>query len=490
MIPLKQIIPTYIFPAFESLLESHPDRKYRWLLIAWLVGLYILGIVGFGIFFNWGDFTMEYHDWADITGPRIQFVRTATRAGQFPLHISDPSTLHGYTLRYLAIPDAFASPQYIIALKLPLPVFSMFNVLGLYTLGFAGLLVLRAKLRLSPVSFAVLLLLFNFNGHILAHYNVGHTTFGGYFLFPWFVWLILRLIEGDRSWLWTTLTAFVLFAIWLQGSYHQFVWLLILLAAIGIFVPRTFWTVVRTGFFTFLVCAFRILPPILLYQKQSTSFMNGYPSLFSIWDNLVNIPDPIATPFFKTGLGYVIGPWEMACFIGLLGAVFLIFFGIYRGLILRKAPYAELVGPLGCILLLSMGQIYPILAGLPIPLLQGERVSARMFSVVLVFGLILAAERFQRWLDDTSYKPISVAASLVGLGIIGVDLWQNMLVWQIINRSKDFWIVFDMNKWYVQNNMADTIYLWLVFGGLAISVLTLLGLSWLSWREHRRKLVK
>lgn len=486
MIRLKQIIPTYIFPALESLLESRPDKQYRGLRIAWLVGLYLLGIVGFGIFFNWGDFTMEYHDWADITGPRLQFLRTAIRSGQLPLHISDPSTMHGFTLRYLAVPDTFLSPQYWLVLKLPWSLFSLVNVLFLYTLGFAGLLVLRAKLRLSAISFAALVLLFNFNGHVLAHYNVGHTTWGGYFLFPWFAWLILRLIEGDHSWLWTTLTAFVLLAMWLQGSYHQFLWLLILLAAIGIFIPRTFWTVVRTGFFTFLVCAIRVLPAILLYQKQTTSFMNGYPSLFSIWDNLVSIPDNLHSPFFKSGLGYMIGSWEMACFIGLLGGLFLVFFGIYRGLVLRKAPYAELVGPLGCVLLLSLGQIYPLLASLPIPLLQGERVSARMFSIVLVFGLILAAERFQRWLDDAPHKPISVAASLVGLGIIGVDLWQNMLVWQITNRLKDFWIVFDMNKWYVQNNMSDTLYLWLVFGGLAISVLTLLVLGWLSWRERRQ----
>lgn len=487
MIALKQTISTHFTPALESLLESRPDQKYRGLLIAWLVGLYILGIIGFGIFFNWGDFTLEYHDWADITGPRLQFLKTAIRSAQFPLHISDPSTMHGYTLRYLAVPDTFLSPQYLMLLKLPLPLFSLVNVLCLYTLGFAGLLVLRAKLRLSALSFAVLFLLFNFNGHVLAHYNVGHTTWGGYFLFPWFAWLILRLIEGDHSWLWTTLMALVLLVIWLQGAFHHFLWLLILLGATGIFIPRTFWTVVRTGLFTALVCAFRLLPPILLYGKYSASFMNGYPSLFSIWDNLVNIPDALNTPFFRSGLGEPVGEWELTCFIGLLGALFLAFFGIYRGLVLRKAPYAELILPLGIILLLSLGPTYQILFNLPIPLLQGERVSARMFSVVLVFGLILAAERFQRWLDDAPHKPISVAAGLIGLGIIAVDLWQNMLVWQIPNRLKDFWIVFDMNKWYIQNNLSDTLYLWLVFGGLTISALTLLGLAWLSWRERHPK---
>jgi hypothetical protein len=482
---LKQVILNHWRPALETLVEAQPARSYRWITIAWLAALYIIGIVGFGIFFEWGNFDLEYHDWADITGPRLQFVRSAILAGQFPLHISDPSTMHGFTLRYLAVPDAFFSPQYLILWKLPVPLFSLINVWFLYTLGFLGLLLLRGKLRLSPFSFALLFLLFNFNGHILAHYSVGHTTWGGYFLFPFLAWLVFRLLDGDHSWRWTAMTAALLFAIWLQGSFHQFIWALMLLALIGICVPRTFLVVIKTGLISLLASAFRLLPSILLYGKYSAGFENGYPSLYSIWVNLVSVPDPVKTPFFVPGLGGGLGEWELTAFIGLLGGLFLIFFGLYRGLLHPKAPYRGLLAPLGAIMLISLGPVYQLVLALPVPLIQGERVSSRMFSLVLVFGLILGAERLQRWIEGVSIKPFILAAGWMVLAFSGVELWQDFNIWRIANRQKDFWIVFDRHKWFVNNNYTDTTYLWLIWGGLALSAVTFLVLGWLSWREFR-----
>ncbi len=364
----------------------------------------------------------------------------------------------------------------------------MFDVCFLYSLGFIGLLFLKRKLKLSPIAFTILFLLFNFNGNILAHYNVGHASFGGYFLFPWFIWLVLRLLDGDHSWLWTSLMAVLLFAIWLQGSYHQYTWLLILLALIGILVPRTFFTIVRTGIATLLVSAFRVLPCILSYPGYSNAFLNGYPSLFSIWDNLVNLQGAQHPSFFvDPGLGTGVGTWELACFIGLLGGIFLVYFGIYRGLLHVKASYNTLLVPIGIMVLLTLGPVFGALRHLPIPLIQGERVSSRIISVPLVFALVLGAEQFQRWIDGISKKMLVLGGCVVGLLISGVELWQDFLIWRISNRDQNFWIYFNPAKWYPKNNMGDTIYIWLIFGGLALSILTIAALSYISWREFRKK---
>jgi hypothetical protein len=486
MIVFIKKIPAYAKGALQALLEAEPARKYHSWIVLWFVALFVIGVIAFGSFFQWGNHTLEYQDWADITGPRFQFLRTAVRTGQFPLHISDPSTLHGFTYRYLAVADAFISPQLVLLYWLSIQRFNLANVLILYTLGFAGLLALRSKLRLSAVSFAAVFLLFNFNGHILAHYSVGHATWGGYFLIPWFVWLVFRLLDGDRSWAWTLGMATLLFIIWLQGSFHQYVWLLMLLGCIAIFIPRTFWSVARAGVFTILISAFRILPSILLYGKYSADFINGYPSPLALLDSLVNLPGPINNPFFINGLGNVPGSWELTAYIGVVGGAFFLYFGIYRGLLHRRGPYNALLLPLGVILLLSFGRIFQFFTALPIPLIQGERVSARMFSLVLVFGLILAAERFQRWLDDAPQKPLSVAGSLLGLGIIAFELGQDLDIWRISNGSQLFWKYFNPHAWTVQNRMDDTIYLWLVFGGLALSTLTFLVLAGLAWSERRR----
>ncbi len=118
------------------------------------------------------------------------FLRDAVRSGELPLHISDPATLGGITDRFLAIPDEILSPQVYLLRFISIGRFVFVDVAILYTIGFFGLLWLRRRFSLSLFTFTILFLLFDFNGHILAHYCIGHVTWGGYFLFPWFYsWL-------------------------------------------------------------------------------------------------------------------------------------------------------------------------------------------------------------------------------------------------------------------------------------------------------------
>jgi hypothetical protein len=473
--------------AAHSLLFIPQPQRYTWAVKLWLAGLFLGGLFVFGLFFRWGNFDLNYQDWALITGPRLQVLQQAMLERQLPLNISDPATLHSATDRYLTVADISISPQYLLLLWLPIPLFNLVNVWILYTIGFAGLLVLRRKLKLALLSFSLLFLVFNFNGGILAHLSVGHESFGGYFLFPWFAWLVFRLLEGDRSWLWTALMSALLFAMWLQGSFHLVVWLLILLAGIAVFAPRTLVTVVRTGAITFLVCAFRLLPSILSYNAYRETFLNAYPSLYALWDNLVNIPVSMSSPFLANpGLGKFIAEWELANFIGLPAALVLIFFGFYQGLIKPDARYPKLLGPLAVLFLLTMVPTLKFFRLLPVPLLQGERVGSRIFCVVLVFGIILAAERFQRWLDANAFKQKGAAliVSLTGFIITAIELWQDARIWKVDNRTPNLAIEYVPSHWYLVNNYQDKVYLALVFGGLAISVLSILALAWLSWREH------
>ena len=486
-----EIAVEYADSAVNAVLAPTPPRKFRWLTVIWMLGLFVGGIIVFRYFFINGNFDFLYMDWAQITGPRLQFLQTAIREGQLPLHISDSETLHFATTRYLAVADAFISPQYILLKWLSLQDFTLVNIWFLYSLGFLGLLAIKYKLRLSLVAFTAPFLLFNFNGYIFAHYNVGHANWGGYFLFPWFVWLILRLLDGDHTWLWTTLMAGLLFFIWLQGSYHEFVWLLILLALIGIFIPRTFLTVLRTGVLTFFVSAFRLLPCILEYKDFKVPFLGGYPSLALLFQNLVDLPSNSFPHYFgNINLGISAGEWEYTCFIGVLGGIFLIYFGIFRGLIRVKAEFNRLLIPISLMGMLTLGPVFQVFRYLPIPLIQGERVSSRIVAVVLAFGLILGAQQFQKLIDGISKKTILLGGSVVGLITIGIELWQDLQIWRISQRLQDFWIYFNPNKWYPINNMSDTVYIWLVFGGLVISIVSLAALGWISWMEYRQKKLK
>lgn len=491
MIALVKKIGEALQPApkalFELLFQAQVTGKRRWIVWLWLLGVFLLGLYWFWIFFEHGANTVFFHDWANVTAPRYQFLKSAVQELQFPLHISDPGTFHGYTYRYLSVPDTLISPQLILLGRLAITRFNLYNVCILYTLGFIGLLVLKNKFHISLIPFTALSLLFNFNGNILAHFSVGHASWGGYFLFPWFAWLVFRLLEGDRSWKWTFGMALLLFIIWLQGSFHQYVWLLMLLVLIAIFVPRVFWFVIRAGVFTLVLSAFRLLPSILSYGNYVGGFDNGFITLGVLLNYLVFMASPKEIKYFMPGTGPSIGSWELTTFIGLVGTIFVIYFGLYRGLLARQAPFRKLMMPLGIMLLLT-GGLYYIVDQLHIPLLGGERISSRMISVVLAFGLIMAAERFQRWLDSSDRKPTLAGASLMAFSMTGLDLWLNLNVWKISDSSRLFdWEYFDPNKWFVKNDYGDTLYLGLVFGGLAISFVTFIVLAVLSWKELRRE---
>jgi hypothetical protein len=66
------------------------------------------------------------------------------------------------------------------------------------------------------------------------------------------------------------------------------------------------------------------------------------------------------------------------------------------------------------------------------------------------------------------------------------EMWLNVQAWRIANAEKfSWWVYFDRHKWFVANRMDDTLYIGLVFGGLALSILTLSALSFAAWNENR-----
>ena len=402
-----------------------------------------------------------------------------------PLHLSDPSTVHGSTYRYLAVPDTYISPQAILLWRFSVTRFVFVDALLLSSAGFAGLLVLRRRLRLSLFAFTAAALLTNFNGNILAHYSIGHATWSGYFLFPWFIWLVLRLVAGDRSWRWTLACSGLLFIIWLQGSFHQYLWLLLFLAFAALFVRGAFWFCLRAGFFTLLASAFRLFPAALLSGKYSASFMTGFPTLASVWEALTRPGNQLNAFYFPIGLESASG-WEFNTYIGLAAALALLFFGVYRGLLRGDSPFRPLALPLAGIFLLCLGPFYGWLRILPIPILQGERISSRIILVPLAFLIVIAMERLQRWLDDQRAEPAPRLGALFLLLVTVSELWLNIRAWRVSTSEQfSWWVYFDRHKWFVANRMDDTLYIGLVFGGLAVSLLTLAGLALAAWKERR-----
>ncbi|HEY3345907.1 MAG TPA: hypothetical protein VGJ97_13315 [Anaerolineaceae bacterium] len=489
---MLQRIPSELNRFFEGLFAGKIEsRRGRWWSAAWLALLFAGGAFLWYRFLHPSEMRFNYQDWYVVTGPRLYFLKDALTHLQLPFHISNTFGLGGYTDRYMSIPDAFLSPQAILLIGLPVTQFILVNQVFMYALGFAGLLWFRKKYSLSIFAFTALFGLFNFNGHVLSHYSVGHFTWGGYFLFPVFVMLVIGVLEGDRSWAWVAKMAGLLFFMWLNGSFHQVVWALLFLIILG----ATSWRVAipagKAVVFTLLLGLVRILPIALLSGEFTSKihFLGGFPDVTTLIAGLTSIvppPTEINLPFIQNTMGW----WELSLFIGALGTIFLAYFGIVRWLQDRagRAAYHELVLPVLAMVVLSVGDTFALLK--VIPLFGGERATARIISLPFAFLLILAVIEFQRW-ADARHRAAWVYPGMVLLaGLEGNDLLQFFRTWEIGRAASAFSSsVFNASR-YTAANHADPAYFQALAWGAAGTVLSLVGLGWVVWLEKRGVLEK
>jgi hypothetical protein len=457
----------------------------------WLVCLYLAGIILLGNFLNWGNIPFDFHDWKDITAPRFTYQKNALSQDEWPLHISNKSTVGGVTDRFLTIPDLVLSPQILLLKIMDVGVFTLVNTILLYTLGFIGLGWIQRKFFLSSFAFTIAFVLFNFNGHILAHLSVGHATWGGYYLFPWFVILVFAFVEGSKNWKWVAHMAMLLFIIFIQGSYHQFVWCLFFLAFLAVTRPIKNWPALLAMVFAMLLSMVRIWPCSLSAGVFESTFHGGFGTLMDLWHAMTVIQLPAAylhTTTFAKSLGW----WELTIYIGLIGTLFLLYFGVYRWLRNRQRvfTYHELLIPILGLTILSFSVVFEWLRQIHFPLLTGERVSSRIISLPFVFILILATIEFQRWLDKQNLiNWLKHSISLTVLGVIVINLWGNYQNWCILNAYQAFsHEIFTATDWYVVNRYDDWLYFQALRKGAIISVIGLLLLAGFYWVERKKEI--
>jgi hypothetical protein len=229
---------------------------------------------------------------------------------------------------------------------------------------------------------------------------------------------------------------------------------------------------------------------LLTSQFKSTySFMGGYPTVTDLLQGLMVLQPPgtyFNPPYSITLTGY----WEFDLYIGLIGLGFLLFFGVYQWIKHRggEIRYFELVIPMLALLVLSLGSVFKVFHDSPIPILQGERVSARMIIVPFIFLLVIATIEFQRWLDTHRMNFAAQGGLLIILGGEMHDLWEHFNLWSISKVASSFTpnsVAFTM--WFVHNH-ADYLYLRSLVIGLAGSVLAALALIFfIIWEKQDAK---
>lgn len=475
----------------DALFAPAGDRRTLLAARAYLPLLFIGGLIGWAYVMDFGRVPLDFHDWTGINLPRLLFLQNALRAGEWPLHMAGNGSLHGVTDRFLALPDVITSPQTVALLFMPATQFVVLDVLIHYTMGFAGLLLLRKHLGWSLVTLTMAFLLFLFNGHILAHYSVGHFSWGPYFLFPVIAWLLLRFLDGDDSWRSVACFAGVMCYMVLAGGQHHVTWVLLLLALLAPFCGRRAWWLAAVAIASGLLSAVRLLPPVLeLHAFRDAGLVAdviGFPSVSHLLGAVVMLRRE--TPAFNEALPgniwfYDSAFYEFNAFVGVVGLA-LIGLGVYLWLRAAAPRYSVLAVPAFAMVALSLGSAYRVVRLFAIPMLDGERYTARLFSLPLLVLIVMAATAIDRALSDPIVAAKRRLAMLGALVFVAIDIAASVRLWRVAVSSGLFGPTpFNVADAMVANH-PDAPYVNMVLLGLGITVTTALVLSALVYREKR-----
>ncbi len=461
-----------------------------------LAGLYFAGVAHWLVFFFTSprSFALYKMNFSAYQWPReyvfLSVLQEAVRKGVIPYHIAAPMK---DTTRFLGIPDYITSPQIALLGTLDIATFVVVNTLLLYTLSFIACLLIRRRYRLSLVAFSAMTLLLNFNGNITAQIGAGQYVWAGFFLLPFLCLLILKLLEGDRSFGMAAKLALLLFGMMLQGTYHFYVWsvlFLLLLAAFERSLRRTILLAVATSA---ALVAYRVLPAALTFWGADRGFISGYPTVEDLLAGLLVIRRHTTEPI---GVLHNLAWWEYDLYIGAIGGALLAYFGIW----LRIKPRAEtnaltfarLDWPLLLMALFALGLFFAPFASLPLPLFSAERVSSRFLIIPTLMLTVISTIRLNHVLPAWAARPMVKVLAIAGVLQLGVSLAVHSMAWRVSVLEEAAGEPFDLKRvgtFFNVVRLADPVYFAVVNISAAITAAALLGVvaAWIvsALRQQR-----
>ena len=395
-------------------------------MLALAAVLYLAGALHWCNFLGLGDpGIIDVADW-NLEYRYHSVLREALAEHSIPWHIN--TTIQG-TDRFFGNPEVLYSPQIFLLYWLPIPTFFLVNLLLLYTAGFIGCWMLRRRYRLSAPAFAMLFVLFNFNGHLVAHLCIGHTPWYGYFLLPFFVHEVLRLLDGDEPARASLTLPLILLAIFLQGFFHLFNWCIFFLVLLALWDRSHARALLPAVGLSLPLVAFRLVPAAVAYHGRIYSVTTGYPSPLVLLEAMTVSRGP-DTPLIGGFFG-ILSWWEYDLYVGVLGFVFLVYFGIVRRWRERRAPrcYPSLDAPMLVMTILSINYFYLAFILAQLPFAGAERAPSRFVIVPFVFLLTLSVLR-----ADLLYRSARLslrARVFIWMAILATafPLWDHSALW-------------------------------------------------------------
>ena len=393
-----------------------------------LVVLFAIGAFHWAWFVNYGDVSFRIHDWGQ---EHIYYsvLRQAINTGSLPFHMS--MRFH-QTDRFMSIPDTNYMPWVLLLPGMSAGRFIMVDLLILYAVGFAGCLLLMQKYGLSILSFALFFLIFNFNGHIVAHLAVGHTAWSGYFLLPFFFLFLLEMLEaGPARPTWLKL-GFILFAMMLKGSFHLYTWCLMFLVFLAIFAYKHARVVIGAILVSAVLSAFKLIPAAYTLLGRQEKFIWSYPTFRDLIDAMITIR--LESPERLRVWGNA-GWWEFDMYVGLIGLAVLVYFGIVlrfsRREDLKDLKCGALDLPVVLMTLFSISYFHAFLTRVPIPLLRSERVATRFVLLPVITLALLSSLRLDRLLRRAGRNAKAWAVSIAALAAMALAFLDHSFLWSV-----------------------------------------------------------
>ena len=398
-----------------------------------LIVLFALGAFHWAWFINYGNVTFRLHDWVQ---EHIYYsvIRQAINTGGIPFHMS--MRFH-MTDRFMSIPDTNFMPWVLLLPSMSAGSFILVDLLILYSLGFAGCLLIMRKYRLSILPFTLFFLIFNFNGHIVAHLAVGHTAWSGYFLLPFFFLFLLEMLEGNPGRTASLKIGFVLFAMMLKGSFHLYTWCLMFLAMLLVFNWRYAKTIFGAAIVSAVLSLFKLAPAAYTLLGRPEKFIWSYPTFRDLIDAMITIR--LESPDRLRAWGTA-GWWELDMYVGLIGLAILVYFGIYlrfsRSDDLKDCRYGALDLPILLMVLFSISYFHAFLTRIPIPLLRSERVATRFVVIPVITLALLSSLRLERVLERIG-KSIKVwVIGIAALAAMAMAFLDHSFLWSVTQLER------------------------------------------------------
>jgi len=179
--------------------------------------------------------------------------------------------------------------------------------------------------------------------------------------------------------------------------------------------------------------------------------------------------------------------WDFNFYVGIIGFAFILYFGLFVWLKDTSPKYHELIVPVFMLIALSIGSTYWAVRMTGIPLFASERAIMRMISVPIVWFFLIGSILFQQWWNEKKFETSQQFVALMVLGLMLIDLWNNLKVWRPA-EIKQYFAPVTMNiAGNSVANHADPQYFFVLTIGLAITLVTAILLIVMSWRETQLK---